>query len=162
MVKRNWKRLHPNSISHGMELCLLHGKESRNQSVDRIADHMGLENKWMIYKWVESARIPAILIRPFEHACGIDYVTRYLAHSAHKLLIDIPTGRNATPTELNELSLAMTETSAALIKFHAGQTNAAETIDMITAVMESLAWHRGAVEKHAQPELGLFDEGDPS
>lgn len=160
MVKRNWKRLRPTSISHGMELCLLHGKEARNQSVDRIADHMGLENKWMIYKWVESARIPAILIRPFEHACGADYVTRYLAHSAHKLLIDIPTGRAATATEINALTIAMSETSSLLLKFHQGQVSAEETLDMITEVMESLAWHRGAVEKHAQPELGLFDEGD--
>ena len=158
MQRKNWKRMRPNSISHAMEVCIQHAKETKNWSVDNIADHIGLTNKWVIYKWVESGRIPANMIRPFEHACGIDFLTQYIAHSAHKLLVNIPTGRKATHHEINELSLAMNETSASLIKFHEGTASAEETIAAITAVMEDLAWHRGSVEKTTQPELDL--EGD--
>ena len=76
-------------------------REKHNRSVDRIADLMGLANKWVLYKWLESGRMPAILIRPFEAACGIDLVTRYIGHSANKMLIEIPTGRKVTSTDLN-------------------------------------------------------------
>lgn len=158
MAARNWKRLRANSISHAMELCLAHAKEKLNRSVDNIADLMGLTNKWAIYKWVENGRIPAILIRPFEHACGIDFLTRYLAHSDHKLLIDIPTGRKAFSQETNTLSLALNETVGQLMKFHEGKADAEETIAAITAAMEDLAWHRGSVEKATQPEFEFGGE----
>lgn len=158
MAGKNWKRLRASSISHAMELCLAHGKEKLNRSVDNIADLMGLPNKWVIYKWIESGRIPAILIRSFEHACGIDFITRYLAHSDHKLLIDIPTGRKATHQETNELSLALNETVGLLMKFHEGKVDAEETVTALTAAMEDLAWHRGTVEKAAQPEFEFGQE----
>jgi len=158
MPSRSWKKVHPISYRHAMELCVGHAKERLNRSIDNIADLMGLESKWMIYKWIESGRIPGILIYPFENACGIDLITHYEAHRRHKLLIDVPTGRKATHQEITQLSLAMNETSTSLIKFHEGRTSAEETIAAITGVMESLAWHRGTVEKTNQPELDL--EGD--
>ncbi len=157
MPKRHWKRLRPTNFSHAMELCLEHAKAVHNRSVDRIADLMGLANKWIIYKWIESGRIPGILIRPFEHACGIDYVTRYLAHSDHKLIIDIPTGRNIDHTGIHTLQSKLHDAVGALITFYRDQSNAEETLAAITGVMEDLAWHRGNVEKFSQPELDLED-----
>ena len=159
-MPRSWKRLIPTSLSHAMELCLQHAKEKHNRSVDQVADLMGIPNKWNIYKWVESGRLPAVLIRPFEHACGIDFVTRYLAHSDHKLLIDIPTGRRAAHREVNDLMGAAHEAVGLLLKFHEGQANANDTIGAITGVMESLGWHRGNVEKSAQPEFEFEEEED--
>jgi hypothetical protein len=90
MPGRNWKRVAPTTLSNAIELCIEFAKEKHNRSVDRIAELIGLANKYTLYKWIESGKLPAISIRPFEHACGCDFVTRYLAHSAHKLLIDIP------------------------------------------------------------------------
>ena len=53
---------------------------------------MGLDDHWTLYKWISNARMPAVCIRSYETACGIDYATRWLAASANRLLIDIPTG----------------------------------------------------------------------
>ena len=161
MARRNWKRLHPTSLSHAMELCLEHARVALNLSVDRVADRMGLTNKWTLYKWIESGRIPAVMIRPFEVACGIDYVTRYLAHSDHKLLVEIPSGRKARARDVNELSLAANKAVGALMEFYGGSRDAEETLGALTGLMEDLAWHRGEVEKHTQPELALFEEEEP-
>lgn len=159
MGRRNWKRIQPASFSHAMELCLLHAKERHNRSVDQVADLMGLANKWVIYKWVESGKLPGILIRPFEHACGIDYVTRYIAHSNHKLLIDIPTGRAVTENDIHELQSHFNDALGLLLKFRHGDQNTDETIAAITTVLQDLAWHRGNVEKSAQPELDFEEDG---
>jgi hypothetical protein len=101
---RIWKKVSPTSLSHALELCLEHAREKHNRSVDQIADLIGLANKFTLYKWVESGRLPAIQVRPFEHACGCDFVTRYLAHSAGKLLVEIPIGRPATVEDLQVLT----------------------------------------------------------
>jgi hypothetical protein len=142
-----------------MELCLEHAREVHHLSVDRVADRMGLSNKWNLYKWMESGRLPTVLIRPFECACGIAYVTQYLAYSDHKLLVEIPAGRQATPTEVHELQSVMTEATGFLIRHYQGEVTAEQTVAALTAAMSGLAWHRENVGKADQPELGLF-EGD--
>jgi hypothetical protein len=153
MPSVNWKRVQPTSLSHAMELCIQFAKARHNRSIDLIADLMGLTNKWSIYKWIENGNLPARLIRPFEHACGCDFITRYLAHSAHRLLIDIPTGRKAKPIEIPELYQNFSDAVGVLAKFYEGNTEAEEAIARITGLMEGLAWHRSNVEKHLQPEL---------
>ncbi len=158
MPGRRLKTIQATSLRHALELCKDHARERLNLSVDQIADLIGLTNKWMIYKWIESGSIPANMIRPYEHACGCDYITRYLAHSGNRLLIDMPTGRKATHKQLNEISMAMNQTIACLMEFHEGQLDAQDTIMAITEAMENLAWHRHNVEKTAQPEFDF--EGD--
>lgn len=153
MARRDWKRAQPASLRHAMELCIEHARERRNLSVDRIADLMGLPSKWAIYKWMDSCRLPALLIRPFETACGADYVTRYLAHSAHKLVIDIPSGRRATTQDLNELQAGFSEVITLLLSFYQHERDVESAIGALTHLMEGLAWHRGNVERHRQPEL---------
>ncbi|MCU8103485.1 hypothetical protein L5M38_02815 [Shewanella sp. SM101] len=160
MARRNWKKVTANSLRHSMELCLEHGRERKNLSMDRVADLMGLPNKWQLYKWLENGRMPAQLIRPFEYACGIDLMTSYLAVSAGKLVIDIPAGRNATATEINELQGGFSDSMGLLIRFYAGETNANETIGALTNIMGGLAWHRENVSKSQSPELGLFGADD--
>ena len=71
MTRRNWKRIRPHSLRYALELCKEHARERRNLSVERIAELMGLADHWALYKWFQSGRIPANLIRPFEHVCGI-------------------------------------------------------------------------------------------
>jgi hypothetical protein len=160
VTQRNWKRLRPTSLRHAMELCLEHAREKHRRSVDRVADLMGLGNKWALYKWMESGRMPAILIRPFEHACGIDYCTQYLAYSAHKLLIDIPAGRAVTELEIADLQASLTDAARALMSYHAGKRDAEATLAALTHAMSGLAWHRANVAQTSEPELALF-EGEP-
>jgi hypothetical protein len=151
--RRKWESIQPISLSHAMGLCLEHAREGMNRSVDRVADQMGLTNKWVIYKWVESGRLPAILIRGFEAACGIDYVTRYLAHSAHLLPIEIPTGKLASEKDLHRLQEAFIAGMGMLFAFYEGAVNAPETVAALTELMEQAAWHRENVERFSSPEL---------
>lgn len=153
MKTRNWKRVQPTSLPHAMELSIQYGKEVHNRSVDRIADLMSLANKWSIYKWIENGNMPLRNIGAFEHACGCDFVTRWLAHSAGRLMITIPSGRMTTAQDIQSLQELLNTTVGQLIKFSNAQATPAEVLASITAAMEGLAWHRGNVEKHLQPEL---------
>lgn len=154
MTTRNWKHP-PQSITEAMEACLAHALTRHRRSTDHVAADMGLANKWMLYKYLESGRLPAVLIRPFEVACHADHMTRYLAHAAHRLVIDIPTGKLPATSDLALVQAATHEATGALINFAAGKANAAEVIATVTAAMEQLAWHRENATRAAQPELEL-------
>ena len=116
---------------------------------------MGLANKWVLYKWIESGRLPALLIRPFEVACRANHVTRFLAHAGHHLIIDIPTGRLPATSDLPAVQAATHDALGALIGFAAGKVQAADVMAAVTVAMEQLAWHRENAARAAQPELEL-------
>lgn len=160
MARRNWKRTSATSLRHGMELCLEYAREKRNLSVDRVAELIGLSSKWTLYKWLENGRLPAILIRPFEHATGATFVTRYLATSAHKLLVDIPNGKPAKDADLLALQTQFNDSVNVLARFYRGDAGAEETIAALTGAMSDIASHRENVGKSLAPELGLFEEED--
>jgi hypothetical protein len=145
----------PTSLRHAYELSIHHAREKLNRSVEQIADLMGEASHFTLYKWLASGRMPVAKIRAFEHACGIDYVTRYLAHGAGYLVFKMPTGRKAKHRELNELSRFAHEVLAMLIDFQESPANAASVAAAITGLMEDLAHQKGNVEKHHQPELLL-------
>ena len=157
MIRRNWKRIQPTSLRNALELCKDFAKERHNLSVERIAESMGLTDHWTVYKWIQSGRIPANMIRPYETACGIDYVTRWLAASSGRLLIDIPTGRKADAADMQALQELLNTAVGQLLQFYGGKAEAGDTLAAIQQAMEGLAWHRGNVQKHAQPELD-FEE----
>jgi hypothetical protein len=158
MIRRNWKRIQPTSLRQALELCKDHARERLNLSVESIAERMGLTDHWTLYKWFQSGRIPANMIRPFEMACGIDFVTRWLAASAGKLLIEVPTGRAATPTDIQALQELLNTAIGQLLQFHSGKADAASALASIQQGMEGLAWHKGNVEKHMQPEFEFKEE----
>ncbi|MDY6979194.1 MAG: hypothetical protein SV201_04895 [Pseudomonadota bacterium] len=161
MPRRNWNRIQPTSIGHAMELCIDYAKEKDPTfSIDRLAEFLGQQNKWIVYKWIGEGRLPAILIRPFQTACGINFITRYLAHSDQHMLIKMPTGRKTTNKDINALNMVSHETIGLLMRFNDGAATADETITAITEVMESFAWHKGNVEKSAQPELDFIGDGE--
>jgi len=141
-----------------MELCLEYARSKHNRSVDGVADLMGQSNKWSLYKWLENGRLPSILIHPFEHACGCTYVTQYLATSAHKLLIDIPSGQPADEAELLALHSDFNAAVDLLAGFYGGKAEAGETLSALTEVMSQIAGHRENVSKAMAPELGLFED----
>lgn len=154
MRKRNWNSWQPACLQEAVEGCLGFALDKHRRSVDQVADLVG-ESKWTLYKWVQSGGIPARKIAGFEHACGTCYVTRYLAASARKLLIDVPTGRMASPSDIAALQAACNSAIGALIAYASGRSSSADTTTAITAAMTALASERAQVQHHTQPELDL-------
>lgn len=99
--------------------------------------------------------MPAILIRPFEEACGIDLLTRYQGHSANKMLIDIPTGRKASSREVHALQASFTDAVGLLLAFYETQSDSEAVHSALTGLLEDVAWHRKNIEQHTQPGLEL-------
>lgn len=157
MTTRNWKHP-PQSMQEAMVACINHARDKHRRSVEHIAADMGQANAWTLYKWVESGRLPAVLIRPFELACRCDFVTRFLAHAAHRLIIDIPTGKLPAQADLHALQGATNEAMTALLGFAAGKLQAAEVMATVTTALEQLAYQRENVARNAQPELELEGE----
>ncbi len=157
MPKRNWKRVQPYSLRDAMDKCLDYARETHNRSVDTVADLMGLPSKWTLYKWVQEASLPSRLIKNFEHACGVDFVSRYLAVSGGKLVIDMPRGRHVGPNAMHTLQVTLNDTVGELLDFYADKIGAEQAGAMLQTAMEQLAWHKINVEKSHQPELP-FDE----
>lgn len=151
--KRNWKRLQPTSLRNALELCKDHAKERLNKSVNNIADDIGVTDHWTLYKWFQTGRIPANLIRPYEAACGINYVSRWIAASDGKLLVDIPTGRTVTSTDMTELHGGFASAMKLLADFYAGQADQETTLAAMASHLQQIAWHHGNVTAHANPEL---------
>lgn len=157
MIKRNWKRVQPYSLRDAMDKCLEYAREHHNRSIDNVADLMGLSSKWTLYKWVQEASLPSRLIKNFEHACGIDFVSRWLAVSGGKLVIDIPHGKLASPEDIHALQEATHDAIGALIRFYHDQADVETTLEAVQTALERLAWHKINVSKAQQPELP-FDE----
>lgn len=141
-----------------MELCLEHAREKLNRSVDRVADEMQLANRWTLYKWIKNERLPAVFIKPFEEACGISLVTRFLGHAAHQLLIPIPTGRVATGQKLHDLQQSFNDAMGQLLIFKDSANNQAAACNALMQLMESTAWHLKNLEEYLQPGLELSEE----
>lgn len=159
MNRRRWKNIQPTSLRHGLELCKDFAKEAQNMSVERIAVEMGVTDQWTVYKWLQTGRMPANMIRPYERACGCDYVTRWIAASAGRLTIVIPTGRNCTAKDMQALQELLTTAAGKLLAFYANNIDADDALAAIQAAMEGLAWHRGNVTQTQNPQLEL--EGQP-
>lgn len=159
-MNRKWKSRRPSSLRHALELCKDCAKDKKNLSVERIAELMGLPDHWALYKWLQNGRMPAVMIPPYEAACGAHFVTHWLASSTGKVLIDIPTGRKAQPTDINQLQQALNQAAGAIISFYNGSVGTEETLNAIRVGMEGLAWHHGNVGQTAQPQLELGETDD--
>ncbi|MFB9160382.1 hypothetical protein [Chromobacterium violaceum] len=155
MSRRNWKRLQPSSLRHALELCKDFARERHSLSVERIAERMGLADHWTLYKWIQNGRMPICLVRAYEAVCGINYATRWLAASGGFLLIDMPTGRNASAEDIQVLQQTLNDAVGLLLQFHAGKGQEADTLAALQQGLEGLAWHHRNVEQYLQPELEL-------
>lgn len=160
MKRKYWKPVHAKSLQEGIRLTLDFALHRYNYSVARVAELMGT-SEWVVYKWLSKGTLPAEKIRPLEHICGATYITEYLSSSAHKLLIDIPTGSKVDDTEILELQTTFNESINLLAKFYHGQSEADETIAALTHTISQIAGHRENVQKSLMPELALF-EGEKS
>jgi hypothetical protein len=158
MNKINWRNVRPTNIQDAFQWCIRYAKQKRNISVESIADVMGV-NHWTLYKWIGEADMPAKLIRGFENACGIDYVSRWTVESAGKMVIDIPRGRKCDGLEIHNLQTDYHTAVGLLMSFYTDLTGLDETLASLQNALEQTAWHQGNVKKYRQPELP-FDEED--
>jgi len=153
-MKRNWKTVQPTSLIDAMRLAKEYARERHNLSVERIADLIGVTHH-DLYKWLANGRMPATLIPVYELACQCHFVSLWLVHSTGKMVIELPTGRDASAGDLNHLQVVVHEAVGQIIKFHNSSSDAPTAMSAIQSGLESLAWHRANIEKHAQPELEL-------
>lgn len=124
------------------------------RGVERIAELMGVPAH-VLYKWLETGRMPASLIPAWEHATGGSSVIRYLAGQGHRMLLEIPTGRDLVATDVQGLQRITHEAIGALLGFAEGRTSAEDTMGSLLHAMGALAFHRENVRRSAQPELEL-------
>jgi len=156
-MKRNWKRLQAASLRESFRLCKDHAIEEKRLSVDRLAELMGKTPDWL-YKCMADACMPANLIPMFEAITGADFISRHLAVSAGKLVIEAPIGRQCDATDMQALQEILNLAVGKLLAFHAGKADAEAVITTVTDAMAKLAWHRANAANHAQPELCLGGE----
>ena len=153
MTRRNWKTLQPSSLRQAMELCKDHARERLNKSVDNIAEDMGLPDKWSLYKWIQNGSMPAKLIRPYQIACGINLVSRWLAGSEGRLLVDVPTGRAIKPEDLNQAHAGFALAMSLISDFYAGKADQTATLEAIREHLQLMGRFHGNVQQHHTPEL---------
>ena len=156
-MRRNWKRVQPASLRDALRLCKDHALEKHNRSVEHIADLMGITSD-LLYKWLANGRMPASSIHAYEHICGINFVTRWIAASEGYLIIKAPPGRNAGAADMQALQEALNSAVGQLLQFYSGKAEAGAALAAIQHGMEGLAWHKGNVEKHLQPEFEFTED----
>ena len=148
------KRQRANSLVHALRLCKEWAQAKRHLSVERIADRMGTTHD-SLYKWLATGRLPAILIPAYEHACGASFASVWLATSANKLVIDMPTGRKADGTEPIDMNSSCAAALQLLTAFYAAPqaTDPEATLLALRQHMEQVAFHHNNVAQYATPEL---------
>ena len=154
MTRRNWKRVRPASLIEALRLCKEFAAERHNLSVERIADRMGATHD-SLYKWLATGRLPAILLPAYELACGCNFASIWYATSAGKLVIDMPTGRNASHTDMVEFNTGFAAALQLLSDFHTNPAKAdqAQTLAALSAHLQQVAYHQANVAQYIHPEL---------
>lgn len=154
MTRRSWKQVRPASLIEALRVCKEFAQARHNLSVERIADRMGVSHD-SLYKWLGTGRMPAILVPTYEMACGCNFASVWLATSAGKLVIDMPTGRKATSQDVVDMNsscaAAMQLLTAFLNSPATADTDA--TLAALRAHMEQVAYHHHNVASYATPEL---------
>ena len=154
MSRRNWKNVRPKSLVEALRLCKEYAQDKSNLSIERIADRMGVTHD-SLYKWLGSGRLPAILIPAYELACGCSFASAWLAVSAGKLVIDMPTGRKAESTDLMSVNSSCAAALQLLTAFYVdpASTDADATLAALRTHLEQVAFHHHNVAQYAAPEL---------
>jgi len=145
------------SLRAAFEQDKQHALVRHRRGVERIAELMAVPPH-VLYKWLESCRMPASILPAWEHATGGSSVIRYLAGQGHRMVLDIPAGRDLVATDMQGLQRITHEAIGSLLGFAEGRSSAEDTMAALLQAMGALAWHRENVRKSAQPELALEGE----
>ncbi|MDH5259402.1 MAG: hypothetical protein OEX07_15420 [Gammaproteobacteria bacterium] len=150
-----WKRLQPNNLREASRYCKEYARAFKRLTIPAVAELMGVTED-TLYKWLSTGNMPATMIPVYENVCGIDFITQYLALRSHKLLIDIPIGKKATPIEIGELQSVIAKGMSLLISLYQDGGDANEVAEVLTKIMAGVAYHRENIKR--QPELDLFED----
>ena len=155
MTRRNWKRWQPATLRDALKGCKDFALERHNLSVERIAERMGLEDHWALYKWIESGRFPLVLIPAYQNVCGINLVTRWMAMHERRLLVDMPVGKAGDEDDMVALATQFSQAVQLLRDFYKsnGATDATPVLEALRSHLESVAHHHFNVSGFAEPEL---------
>lgn len=154
MTRRNWKRVRPTSAVEALRLCKDYALERHNLSVERIAELIGVSTD-NLYKWLASGRMPLVVVPTYELACRCNFASAWLAASAGKLVIDMPTGRKANSADVMGVNSSCAAALPLLTAFYADPASADldATLAALRTHMEQVAYHHHNVERYATPEL---------
>ena len=144
----------PSSLRAAFAADKAHALARQRLKVERIAELMATTPA-TLYKWLETDAMPINRLAAWEHITRSDHVLRYLAATAHRVVIDIPVGRGADAADVQQLQATLNTAVGALLDFHAGRLDRDGCMAAITGGLEVLAWHRENVRKNDQPELEL-------
>lgn len=147
--------MQPTNIREALRLCKEYARQFKRLTVPAIAELMGVSED-TLYKWLSTGGMPSHLLPAYEHICGVDYVTQYMAYRSYKLMIDIPTGKAANEVGLAELQRVSAEAMSLLIKFYQNGEGLEETSAAMTELMKGIAYHRENIQ--TQPELDLYGD----
>lgn len=144
----------PTSLRAAFEVDKAHALAKHRRNVERLAELMSTTPA-TLYKWLETDAMPVNRLAAWEHLTGSDAVVRYLAASAHKVVIEIPTGRRTDADDVHVLQATLHGAVGALLAFMTGDLDRDSCLAKLGTGLESLAWHRENVRKADQPELEL-------
>ncbi|QPF74215.1 hypothetical protein G8A07_15680 [Roseateles sp. DAIF2] len=155
MSRRNWKTYQPTSLRDALQACKDYALQRHNLSVELIAQRMGQEDHWSLYKWLASGRMPLVLVHAYEHACGCCFVTRWMAAASGKLLVDMPRGKAPKPGDVVAINSGCARALQLLTDFYAsnGQADPAATLEALRTHLEEVAYHHKNVATFVTPEL---------
>ena len=128
--------------------CLSTAKATRYRNINDVAAAMDVSRE-VLYKWVQTGRIPAVQVPAFEQACADASLTRALAAAQGYLLVPA-TADSQTP----ELALAtvQSQVAAALLAAATAQVDTAQAgqaVRSITQAIDGLAALRHRYAKAA-------------
>ena len=154
MSRRSWKNARASSLLEAMRMCKEFALDRHNLSVESIATRMGVTVD-SLYKYLGTGRMPANLVPAYEHACGCQFVSLWYAANTGKLVIDRPTGRAVTQTDMVEFNSGFARALQLLSDFHAnpGQADAESVLAALSSHLEQVAFHHRSVATYATPEL---------
>ena len=125
-------------IQAAIQACITHAKQEMYRDIGDIAEAMGV-NQWVLYKWVQSGKLPAVHIPAFECACGVTHLSKYLAAAGGLLTIKAPPAAGYTQVDWAqaqwEVAKAMAEAAGAAID--PGKTQ--QALKAINQAMDALA-----------------------
>ena len=152
---RFWKRAQPATLRDALAQTKEYAREAKNLGVERIAELMGLEDHWALYKWIQTGRFPLVLLPAYEHVCGIDLATRWLAASRRKLLVDMPIGKGAEQGDLVQLGADFQHAVALLHDFYQsnGSADAEPVLAALREHLQAVAHHHFNVSGFSDPQL---------
>ena len=155
MTRRNWKKFRANNLRDAMRGCKDYALEKRQLSVARIAELMGDVTEDSLYGWLSKGRMPVSLVPTFEHVCGANFVTDWLAASAGRMVIAMPKGHKVTEAELLQINADCTAAMSQLAAFYAdpSKVDTAELMELLQRHLEQVAFQHRNVGRYEAPEL---------